>query len=343
MVSFSPYRHESLRIAMQTAVGAAAAYGVGLAIGREAESWAVFSAVFVVQGNVGGSLDGALHRVFGAAIGVAVALATVFTIGVGEWRTMASLVVAVGAMSLVAGRHPSTAYGLVTATMIVVTPGIDLLESALRQSAGIVAGAVTGALASIAVFPRSAARQSDEAVAAALRGCGELLERSLGSILGDPDRDLAPVHRRIEEALGRARRTNPAARREKILSGSAPGRRPTADTVERLWYTLALLDRLSARPLPRHAADRLDRPLRSFAAAARDALDELAGPAGRRRSAAPGALSDEADAVEDAVDGLRTGPDAAALDRRAAVDLMALAFAVGEASRHVGELAPGRS
>ncbi|WP_181707671.1 FUSC family protein [Chthonobacter rhizosphaerae] len=333
-----PYRHEPVRLAVQTAVGATLAYALGSAIGKDSESWAVFSAVFVISGNVGGTLGIALDRLLGTMIGVLVALAVTHTVGTGGWHTVVSLAIGIGVMALVSGYAPSTSYGLVPTAMLVVAPGFDVLESAIEQSAGIVAGAAAGAFASVVVFPRSAVGEARRAVAEVLRGSAELLDRSLAATLHGERRDLLAVHQSIEAALERARRTNPAARRERRLRGRRSGPVPTDAAAERLWYTLAVLDRLSAQRIPAAVGADLAGRIAAAGRSSAEAIRRIASDTEHGRPPKPTDLSGEVSAVNDALASLRGKPAFTGLDQEDMVHVMTLAFALEEVARHVEAL-----
>ncbi len=333
-------RRDPLRMAIQTAVGAMAAYGVGLLIGKEAETWAVFSAVFVVQGNIGGTLETAVSRVIGAVLGVAVALALVFTVGTGGWRTVASLAAVVGVMSLVTGWYPQLRYGLVTGTMMVIAPGFDVVENAFERSVGIVAGAAAGALASVLIFPRAADSQARSAVADAQRGCATLLRRCVGDLLGEKG-DHAPIHRRIESSLRAAGQSFDVTRPERLLRLRRRRRDPPVTATERIWYTLAILDRLGDRPLPKTLVRRLEQPLREAADAVSGTLEAAAESCETGRNRDGPSIEDKIDRLTDAIDVSRT-EQVSDLSREDLEQILALAFAFEQLARNLRELLDDR-
>lgn len=247
---------EPVRLAGQTTVAAVAAFLVGRWLDLPTVSWAVFSAVFVVHANVGGTLGTAATRLAGGGLGVLIALAAVLTLGSGGWWTVAALAISVTAMSLVLARWPQLSYGLVTVTMIVVNPGVDVVEGAMNRSLAIAVGALTGTVAAILLFPKRAEAEARQSAALALTDCADLTQRCIASLQGRGEEDLGPIHARLEARAKAAHEAAGVSRPERIFGGRVAPDAP-ARAVEKLWYTLALLARVAGRSLPAPAAERI--------------------------------------------------------------------------------------
>ena len=97
------------RVAAQTAAAAGATFGLFTITGLPQTSWAVVSALFVIQPNVGGTVGAALGRIAGTALGTAVGLACVYAIGVSSWASAVGLVVATASLGFVTGFRPGPA------------------------------------------------------------------------------------------------------------------------------------------------------------------------------------------------------------------------------------------
>ena len=67
-------QQDDIRTTLQTAVAVLIAYCIMALTGLDSPSWAVFSALFVVQANVGGTIGSALWRIAGALLGAAIAV-----------------------------------------------------------------------------------------------------------------------------------------------------------------------------------------------------------------------------------------------------------------------------
>ena len=261
--SLGPGRWQALRFAIQTVAAVLVSYGAARLLRLPDASWAVFSALFVIQSSIGGTLTAAADRVLGALIGALLALACIFAIGTGEGWTILSLVVGIGAMGLIAGARPQFSYGLVPVAILILAPGPAVVEGALLKIAAIALGSAAGALASVLVLPRQAHLAAEQHLGQAVAECGVLLAACMTKMLGGDAPDLQAVHGRISDALAQAGQMARQSRRKP--RGRVWRRHPEdlLQQVERLWYTLAILDRLSGEPLPERARSLLAGPVRS--------------------------------------------------------------------------------
>lgn len=272
------YRHLPLRFAIQAAAAALGAYGLTYFAGVGNVTWGVFSALFVVHVSVGGTVEAGVGRLVGAFIGLLLGLTCLFTIGSGAWQTPLSLTVAVGIMSFIAGCRPGLSYGLVTAAILILAPGFEVVEDALRKGAAIAIGTLAGSAASAFILPLPARRGAAEHLARALRKYGELLEAVQDTFTRDTHADLVPLHNDIADELAQAR-SMAGQSLLSWLSGKSDDREGSplslVGKVERIWYTLAILDRLSGRGFPAQA-DPLLEPSEEATHAYRDYFGKLA-------------------------------------------------------------------
>ncbi|QLF71539.1 FUSC family protein (plasmid) [Peteryoungia desertarenae] len=238
-------RKEPLRLAAQTTVGATAAYLIAQYAGLPEPSWSVFSALFVIQASVGGTIQSAVWRIMGAGLGLVLGLVAIFLLGSGGWDTLWSLMAGSAAMGFVAAAKPGLSYGLVTVTMLILAPGIEVIEGAFIKAVEIALGAVCGATASLVVFPRAAHRQADLHLAEVLHKVGDFLKLNASCIAAGQDRDLAALQSDVEDELDKARQM--AAQAHRRFVPGRPDERARDDLrnqVQRFWYTLTLIDRL---------------------------------------------------------------------------------------------------
>lgn len=270
--------HEDVRIPVQTASAVLLAYIASSVVDPANVSWGVFSALFVVQASIGGTVGAAFGRMAGAILGAIVAVLLVVVLGDGGWRSALALVISVGLMSVLTVRWPILAYGLVTATIIVVAPGFALVEDAVKKVLAIVIGSTCGMVAAFAVLPVSACRSEQEYLAAALRACGDfIVDCSRCLVDGKAGKD-GNADRPILKALEGARDMSRQARIEE----RSPVMRPVAivetllPEVERFRYTLTLLDRFSDAPISGEPQDRLKAALMSLAEKMRQWLGDMA-------------------------------------------------------------------
>ncbi|MEO3435189.1 FUSC family protein [Inquilinus sp. CAU 1745] len=337
------YRHGGpSRFSIQAAVAALTAYGLTLLTGVENVSWAVFAALFVVHVSVGGTLEAAVGRLVGGFIGLLLGLTCLFTIGSGEWRTPLSLIVAVGTMSFIAGCRPGLSYGLVTTAILILAPGFEIVEGALLKGAAIAIGTLAGSAAATLILPMPARRGAARHLAEALRGYGELLEAIQETFVRGGWTDLIPLHNKIADELAQAR-----SMAGQSLTSWFSGNRDDKEgsplslvgKVERIWYTLAILDRLSGRGFPAQA-DLLLEPSEEATHAYRDYFRKLADSlddSGKRPSM--NALRQVRDRLLGELDHLRRENRTSDLPRKDMERIFVLGFAWQQLSNSVESLA----
>ncbi|WP_160936170.1 FUSC family protein [Teichococcus coralli] len=324
------------RFTLQTVAAVLVSYGLAKALGLPDASWAVFSALFVIQGSIGGTVTAAADRVLGACLGASLALACIFAIGLGEWRTVASLVAGISVMGIVAGIWPRFSYGLVPVAILVLAPGIEVVEDALLKVIAIALGSGAGALSSLLVLPQRAHLAAQRQLGHAVADCGALLSACMTKMLTRDAPDLSAAHARISDALAQAgkmaRQSHPWLRR------GSPPHRPAEilRQVERLWYTLAMVDRLSGQPLSERAGAFLAEPVHDAAREAECFLRET-GKALARMQPPPSSEQFHAciHAITDAMDRLHAE---GGLTRPEAERTFGLSFAWEQVSHGVDEL-----
>jgi uncharacterized membrane protein YccC len=331
------------RVAAQTAVAAVATFGLFTIAELPQTSWAVVSALFVIQPNVGGTVSAALGRIAGTALGTALGLACVYVIGVSGWASAAGLIAATASLGFITGFRPGLRYGLVPAAFILLAPDSEVIEKAWHGAAAIGIGAVIGTLSGLLVFPEPAHRAAEQHLGAALGRCGALLAAAVASLLGDPERDgVEAASERIDAELwaagGIADQSRYPTRVRRHPAHPRP--RELLRAVERLWHSLLLMARADREPLPEEARRELGPALQAFAATGGAYLEAL-GEA-LTRNATPPASDPTAERVQELDEALRRWRDRSAtppLESRQAERVFTLAFAVEELSRNFDEVA----
>lgn len=273
---------EEYRIPLQTAGAVLLAYGVMLFFDLPELTWAAFSALFVVQASVGGTIGTALSRVAGALIGAAFALALVALWEMDGWRVFVSLFIGVAGMSLVTARWPPLSYGLVTVTIIIVTPDFYVVEGAIEKIVAISIGSACGMVAAVILLPVTAHRSADAHLATAVRACGEFLVECMKCLTDGNGSGQRKIDHTITHALMRARELSQQADIEKktrfMRSTLFPESLP--QEVERFRYTLVLVDRISDTPLSADFSQRHTSTLHALADSAQAQLEAVASAIG---------------------------------------------------------------
>ena len=332
-------RHEEMRRAVQIAVAVAIAFAAATALGLPEPSWAVFSALFVVQGSVGGTVTGAVNRIVGAAVGLAFGLLIIIVVGVGEWRSLVSLVLAVGVMAVIAGRWPQLQYGLVTVAILVVAPVHEVFEDSLLIAAEIAVGAVAAAATGTLVLPVAAHRSALRHLGQAVQACGRLLTASMEDRDAEAAPEVAALQEAVERELDAAREMMAQSRRTRPAR-HLPSQFELLRLVDRLWYTLAMANRLRGQRLPEDALRRMQEPLDRATEACAGYLESIGAgiAAAERFSPEPQRLEPVAKLVA-AVDDLQHGDLVSAISHAEAEALFTMSFVWRQISSNIEDLA----
>jgi Fusaric acid resistance protein-like len=347
-------------MAAQTAVAALATYAVVRFAGMAEGTWAVISALFVVQQSVGGTVGAALARAGGTVLGTLFGLACVLLIGHSEVRAGVSLLLAASTLTFVAALvHPGLRYGVVVAAIMILGPGGDVVESAWDRAAAIGLGTVLGALASVLVFPAPAHRDAEERLGHALRRCGDLLATGIAGLTGDAagggsnanEGETSAIHDDIlddlEAARGMALQSYYPRLRRLRRRAPTPPPGDLLFAVERLWHTLIMVDRTDRGPLPDGPRQDLGPALRGMADTSRAYLRALGTFVGRGGGTPPppDRVRERLAVLDRALADLRRRRVTLPLPSGEAERVFALSFAMGELARNldevVGLFAPG--
>src|SRR5690606_34174727 len=91
------------RMSAQATAAALVTFALFKLTGMPQASWAVISALFVIQPDVGATIGTALWRIAGAAVGTGVGLACALAVGTSTWEIVLGLVVAIGLVGFIIG------------------------------------------------------------------------------------------------------------------------------------------------------------------------------------------------------------------------------------------------
>ncbi|WP_119461246.1 FUSC family protein [Rhodospirillaceae bacterium SYSU D60014] len=331
-----------VRLAIQTGLAGLATFAIGHALGVSELSWAVISALFVVQASIGGTLAAAAGRIIGAALGAVLGLAwmlaggteTIFLTGLG-------IVLAGATTAYISGIKPTLRYGAVTSAIIILSPSSDPFAQAWHYAAAIGLGVVIGTLASVLVFPWSARRGVDEELGRAVRRCGDLLAACLGALMGRDANKLAPIHSDIRQALGDAQAAAGPSRKERLRRASnAPEPEALIRAVERLWHALLLIDRTDTGPLPEAPRRRLEPYLEAATEACCAYLADLGEAiASGDRPDPPELVHQRLEALQAALEEIRRERVTVPLPGQEAERVFTLIFAFDQLNQDIADLA----
>ena len=316
-------RRDMTRVALQTAVAAAAAYLAYDAIGqREQLSWAVIAALFTISVNTDEAVVQGLGRIAGAFLGVGLGLAV-------GWALPAPVVLALALSTALANMAaavwPSLRYAAMMAAIVALQPGMEAGQP-LATAGAVLFGTVIGVVATLVVWPSFGRHRARETLRDALSDCEELLDLVVESVGATDRRMRDAVHARF---LGRLETMHGQLGASVLLppelrSGAAL--REVAVALESLWHSIVILDRVvggERHIIAVEAVERLEPDIRAVQEAERRVLSDLR--AGLERGTSP--EPDTAPLTE----AVATAREAALrLDIGTATGLHALIFALDE-------------
>lgn len=340
-------RRDLIRLGLQSAVAAGGTYLVMRVTGLPQLSWAVMSALFVVQQSLDNTLQSAGGRLVGTVLGSAVGLASVVLIDVdhvgtvgGGWGILLRLVLCGLVMNAISVARPGLRYGVIAAAIIALEPAADnAVQGAVDRGTAILTGTLLGIAAALAIWPDPAYRRLRRHVRRALTACADLVTEALDDLAeGGGGAKLGPLHQRILLELQQAHAASGASRLHRLpgLSKGADPQRLVRVT-ERLWHALVLLDRVDSDTrfaLERRLSDEAVAALRRVREATVQHLHLLTDSMARwEPPPQPDAVRDAVHAAEKV---LRVGPENA--DRPSAVRIHALEFGLSELHKNLQEL-----
>ena len=269
---------DDIRIPIQTAAAVLLAYFATAFMETEDVSWAVFSALFVVQASIGGTIGAALGRIAGAVLGAGIAVALVVLLGTGGWGKLAGLLVGVGLMSFLTAKWPNLAYGLVTVTIITVAPDFHVFEGAFRKVMAIAIGSTCGMIAAFAVMPVRARLTEQAHLATVLRSSGAHILECTACLVQEQEGKDRKTLDTIQQSIERARVMAREARVEERTPamGLSPFSPSLGPEIERFAYTLTLVDRFSDKPISETLCRDHKEAFLKLAVAVKACLDRIA-------------------------------------------------------------------
>lgn len=150
---------DATRMAIQSAVAAAAMFLLTRWLDMPEVFVGVLSAVLIVQPSLGSTLGSGMQRIMATLVGCGVGVVTILIVPYG-YGTAVSLVVTMLVMNAIAGFRSEWRYGVVAAVALSLGSEQDVMQAALDRSISITLGAGIGVLASLVVWPEKASTRA---------------------------------------------------------------------------------------------------------------------------------------------------------------------------------------
>lgn len=288
-LSATVHQHEAVRSAIRAGLATSLAYVASLILHAPDSTWAVISALYVLQTSVGGTVSMAIGRVISTGLGIVLGLGAVLIVGSAEIMELFALLVVVGIIAALGEFRPELRYGAVIASILIISPTeAGLFAEALDKAYAISLGSIIGALVGTFVFPVTAHHSALVHLATAMRDCSALIRMAFEPEARCGTKEWDDLH----EAVGQELATTRDRLGQSRLMRHSKSSRPTdlLHSVDRLWHHLSMLDRMVSGGERDHGQEQLQL-LKEARDASSNYMDELSVIVAEGE---PGAVSDEA-------------------------------------------------
>ncbi|TAL27428.1 MAG: FUSC family protein [Alphaproteobacteria bacterium] len=347
MTSFAAltqYRPQ-LRQCVRVTAAALVAYAVNLYFEFQQGYWIAFTAIIIVQANLGGSLRAAFERMTGTLAGAAYG-ALVITLMPHETQPLFALTVILGLAPAGFAAAVSPMFRIAPITVAIMlfgnlAPDMPPVVFAEHRVAEIGMGCLIGLAMSVLVAPSRAHGVLAAGIAGILKQYADLLSIQAGMAVRATEQ--APVderHAAIRNAISRLDVTGDEARRERKsrLTGD-PDPEPLLRMVRRIRNDLVMIGRAVMRPLPDAAQSSLREPFSRVTAAAGELFTALAAALpGRKTVAMPPGLDASFEAFAAAMSALHQRHALNALPESDTGRIFTLGFALEQLRQNLNDL-----
>ena len=194
---------DALRLAIQSAVAAAAMFALMKALDMPERFVGVLSAVMVVQPSAGAAISEAKDRFFATVVGAVIGVVCLALLPDG-YGTAAALALSMLVMNAIAGFRTEWRYGVVAAVALALGSEQDAMQTALDRSLAIGLGVVVGALVAFIVWPDMAEERTRRSLKEAWGALADYLEQTVAKVTGeqaDDQRRTRPYRKPLTEAM----------------------------------------------------------------------------------------------------------------------------------------------
>jgi uncharacterized membrane protein YccC len=260
-------KRAELNLAIRVTVAAVIAFVAVKLVGLNQSSWAVITAVIVMQTSLGGSVKAAMDRMAGTLVGaVWGALVSIAMPHHSNLEIGIAILVAVAPTALCAALRPSFRVAPITALIVLIPSGVTALTPyayALDRVAEIAVGIVAGVVVALVVLPARARGVFANVAARVAELNADLLVALLAGLMEGQGRpDVPGIHARIRAGLRQVdAAVEEATRERKAHLSSAPDVEPVARQLYRVRHDLVIIARVCVRALPETVAPALRDPL----------------------------------------------------------------------------------
>jgi uncharacterized membrane protein YccC len=347
-VAFGAAKRSELILVLRVTVAAGLAFAADRLVGLSQGTWAVITAVIVMQASLGGSVKAAMDRMAGTLVGAIWGAAISLVLPHhGNVETGLAVIAAVAPTALCAALSPSFRVAPITALIVLVPSGgtsLSPLAYALDRVGEILLGIIAGVSVALFVLPARAQNLMMVSAARIAELNGDLLAALMAGLSEGQGRpDVASIHARIRAGLKQMdAAVDEAARERKAHLSDHVDPEPLARTLYRVRHDLVIIGRASATALPPTVMPALEESLTHLRDAVIALLRETA--AALRAGTPPpktGDFNASLAAYVAAMDALRAGGVIRRLDSEEVGRIYALRFGFEQLGLDLADLSEG--
>lgn len=287
-------RQAQLRFSVRMMTAGFLSFLIAGLLGLPQGYWVLFSAVIVMQNNVGSSLKAAADRLVGTIAGALVGFLATLVVTHDLLSEALMLACVLGPLGFLAASNPRFKVAPITAIIVILsrTGQEPAFWLAVERVMEIILGGVIGVAVALLVLPARAHSDLAERVSRLIALLGEVWKLEFESLTGTGDpatagARLQSVNDRIRAAVAAAEASGEDAQRERaarLTESDDPD--PLLRTLRRLRHDFILVGRAGATPLPAPVLERLGASLDRIARTLDAELEALAASA-KERTAPP--------------------------------------------------------
>jgi uncharacterized membrane protein YccC len=292
LLKWASAKRPELTLAVRITVAAGLAFVAVKLVGLSQSSWAVITAIIVMQASLGGSVKAAMDRMGGTLVGAIWGAAISLSLPHQDNVQLGLAVLAVvGPTALCSALLPSFRVAPITALIVLIPSMASELAPfafALERVCEITLGILVGVGVALFVLPARAQGVVAHAAAKVARLNAELLVALLAGLMEGQGRpDVASIQARIRAGLRQVDAAVEEASRERAAHlSNSPDAEPLARTLHRVRHDLIIIGRVCARSLPEVIVPALRDPLAGMRDATVALLNDIS-EALRQRHVAP--------------------------------------------------------
>ncbi|MBT8484294.1 MAG: hypothetical protein HKO59_17425 [Phycisphaerales bacterium] len=234
---------DATRLAIQSAVSAAALFVAMKSLDMGERFVGVLTAVFVVQTTVGTAMTTAWNRTASSVCGCVIGIVALAVLPDG-YGTAGALAGSMLLMNGIGGLWPEWRYGVVAAVALALGSDENVVQTAIDRTLAIGLGVVVGFVVTITIWPEKASTRARRNTDRAVRALGEYVAGVMMSARGEERTGRKRTREARDRYESRMNTARDSVAHVRIADDEALQTR--IDAARRLYHAIAIVDRVSA-------------------------------------------------------------------------------------------------